>query len=241
MNFKRTDIYKRFKTISQLHTGSKQHLTAQCFVVAREFYPNFDNLLKGDLQQGVVVSPGFFYSQYWLKRGLKQSDIRSDFPMILLTPGERRLNGAQRKRSTFTFDLYVFDLMFYDRNNKSGNKTSTRELEQIWTDCEQIATEVLEAYQNHDVNTLYNLALAPCYVPGLPEKPSDFSPAELTSAQTFLKTELLHKENFTLRITENFFPFDYKTTKRCAGVSVSFETDLFTGCPNPSFTENFCS
>lgn len=236
----RNDIYKRFKVINQLHTGDKQHNQSNCFAVTREFYPNIDNLMKGDLNGSVVVKPEFFYSQKWLESGFKQSKIISDFPLVLLTPGERRFNGVDKKVSTFTFELIVFDLMFYDRNNKTGNETATRELEEIWQDTERIMIEILCAYMNHDLNKLYNLAIAACYDNTLPENPADWNEGQTAQAISFLKCNYLHNQNFTLRLTGDSTPFEYKGTKRLAGTSIEFETDLFTGCVDGSFNENFC-
>lgn len=236
----RTDIYRRFKCISELHTGEKQQNGAKGFFVGREYEINADNLFKLDIQNFVTKFPQYFYSQKYKLSGSKGKEVKADFPLVFMTPGERSIStlATNRKRSSYQFDFVVFDLMYYDRNNGKGNNTSLREKEDIWRDTENILLEILEAYQDNDKTKLYNLCFAGEYL-GLPEDVTTWTGSELSKAEALIKRTLI-SNNFSCSIVSSLMPFEYKHNKRLAGVHTVVNTEIFTGCIDGEFKQIIC-
>ena len=235
----RTDIYKRFRCIVELHTGEKQQNGAKCFFVGKEYDLNSDNLSKMDIQNFKTKLPRYFYSEAWKRKGRKAKEITSDFPLVFITAGDRTYTpDSKRKRSSYQFDFCVFDLMYYDRNNAKGNETSLREKEDIWKDTERIAEEILEAYKTTDDTKIYNLCFAGEYLE-LPEDVSTWTPDQLSRAKALIKRIMISK-NFSCQVQSFFMPFQYKHNKRLSGVHTVVSTDIFTGCVGGTFEQKIC-
>ena len=144
MSLTRLDIYTRLKVICETHTGARH-----------EYELNTNNLMKGDIQRGSIQRPEFFYSERWRELGLNPESVCKDFPLVFLSPGSRTLERSNFDNgyslATFEFNLLVFDLMNYDRNNLSGNETALRERERIWFDTENILMDIMQAGASGDL------------------------------------------------------------------------------------------
>lgn len=236
----RTDIYNRLRCIAELHTGDKQHNGAKGFFVGREYEINTENLNKLDVQKFKTKFPKYFYSEAFNLSGKKAKEVRADFPLIFVTPGERSIiPNTDRKRSSYELDFVVFDLMYYDRNNKNANETAFREKEDIWRDTEKILDEVLYAYQDNDnISAIYNRCFSGFYL-GYPEDVSTWSESQNVTADALSK-RLLISGNFSCQIITNIMPFEYKHNRRLAGVHTVVSTNIFTGCPDGQFIQKLC-
>ena len=233
----RLDIYRRMKLISELHKGTTQQNEARSFAIGKEYEINADTLFKTDLQNSEIVVPKYFYTERAIENDVV-SEYRADFPMLFMTAGERQITDKAFTKSSYLFDLVVFDLMFYDRNNFSGNETSMREKEDIWNDTEKILMEIIEALRTSDASALFNQVWSSEYL-GYSRDPNDWTPAEALRVEQLIKKTLCSK-NFDMTISSSIFPFCYEKNKRLAGVSVSFDVNLYTGCNFGIFTDNRC-
>jgi len=237
--FDRTDIYRRFRCISELHTGEKQEQGAKGFFVGREYEINSDNLFKLEVQNFNTRFPRYFYSERYNLSGRKSKEVKADFPLVFMTAGDRNFTDRpDRKRSSYEFDFIVFDLMYYDRNNKTGNETALRELPEIWRDTEKILLEILEAYQNSGELELYNFCLSGEYL-GYPEDLSVWTLEQKETAQALTK-KIMCSNNFSLDIVSSIMPFEYKHNKSLAGVHTVIKSEIFTGCSDGQFKQIIC-
>jgi len=223
MGLSRLDIYKRFKKICEQHIGASEQTTAKCFFVGDEFDLNTGNLSKGDQQKGLQSVPKYFYSEKWLQSNKSMANIVKDFPAVMLSPGDNQIREASRDKGLFSFDVLVYDTMFYDRNNNTGTKYSFREREDIWEDTEEIMKDILDAVQNTGASSfgqIYNQSLAADAL-GLPANPGDWDAAETEQAQTWMCDNLTGE--YVCKIVSAVMPFDYMANNRLAGVSVRVE------------------
>jgi hypothetical protein len=242
MSTTRADIYNRFKVICETHTATKQQNEARCFMVGHEYELNTNNLVKGDSQRGAVQYPEFFYSEKWREAGMNPEGICKDYPLCFLTPGDRNVErsdyGNGYKLTTYSFQFVVFDLMNYDRNNLIGNETALREKERIWIDTENIALEILTAFQDRSELSIYNRIIAGQAL-GLPEDVSSWDAAQNAAADAWLK-EYLQRANFEITFSQAFRPFDFQHNDRLAGVDVVFSTNSVMDCPQGTFIQKLC-
>jgi hypothetical protein len=238
----RLSIYERLKIIAQTHKGAKQENEARCFMVGHDYELNTNNLMKGDSQMGNIQLPEFFYSEKWREAGLNPEGICKDFPLIFLTPGTRNVTrsdfGNGYSLATFVFQMVVFDLMSYDRNNMAGNETALRERERIWFDTENILLEIMTAFQDREITSIYNRMLAGIAL-GLPEDVSSWNPAQDAQADAYLK-DYLQRANFEITVNREITPFDYQHNDRLAGVDIVFSTNIIMDCPAGTFVQTLC-
>jgi hypothetical protein len=217
-----------------MHTGAKQENTARCFVVGREYEVNADNLLRGDIQQGNTKAPAFFYSERWLEMGKPPHAPIKDFPMFFLTPGERVVLDDNRSR--YEFDAIVFDLMHMDRNNAAGNATALRDKEQIWSDTERIALEVLDAYKETEQNLVNDVYVAELL--GLPRDPMLWTPTQAQQVAIYYQDGELQPGQVSF--LDPLMPFEYDHNERLAGVSLRFSVTVYNDCPDGQFLTPKC-
>jgi hypothetical protein len=211
-------------------------------MVGNEYELNTNNLMKGDSQRGNLQRPEFFYSEKWREQGLNPESICKDFPLVFMTPATRTLEKSKWDNgyslATFEYSLLVFDLMYYDRNNYSGNETALRERERIWFDTENILMEIMSAFKDFDPNAIYNRVIAGQAL-GLPEDVSSWDVAQNAAADAYLKT-YLSRSNWTVDIQRNIFPFDYQHNDKLAGVEIILSTRISMSCPSGEFEQKLC-
>ena len=242
MNLTRTDIYRRLYWICRTHTAAKSSQHANCFAVGHDYELNSNNLWKGDIQDGNLQVPQFFWSRRWEESHFSQAEICKDFPLVFMSPGDRvptaSLVDFNFSKSNFTFDLMVFDLQNRDRNNLQGNEIALREREEIWQDTERILLQIGAALIDRDPLAIYNLLIAGADL-GYPLDVSSWDIVQQSRAADYLK-EYLGRGNWEVVLNSAIQPFDFKHNDIMAGVSVNLTISIMHDCFVGEFENRIC-
>lgn len=134
-------LYNRFKDICVAHQNATEWLECHGFGVGYLFHMNLDSFDQANFRKDL------FYSEKWYQAGKDVAQMKFDFPFSLMVPpkiiSQVGRKGYLDKDQIHTITLFVFDLLYNDRNNNKGSAYSMRSREKVWADTATIGRQLI--------------------------------------------------------------------------------------------------
>jgi hypothetical protein len=134
-------LYSKFRDMAIAHTNPVEWLECHGFGVGYLFHMNLDSFDQANFRKDL------FYSEKWYQTGKDAAHMKFDFPFTLMVPprivSSTTRKGYLDKEQIHSVSIYVFDLLYNDRNNNKNSAYSKRSREQVWSQTAIIGRQLI--------------------------------------------------------------------------------------------------
>lgn len=141
-------LYTRFLQLCIAHTHATEWLECHGFGVGYLWHMNVDSFDQ------TVFRKDLFYAEKWYQGGKDSTQMKLDFPFCLMLPpkivsGSTR-KGELKKEQDHSIVIYIFDLLYNDRNSHKDSVYSKRGREKVWADTATIGRQLIMEFLKLD-------------------------------------------------------------------------------------------
>lgn len=134
-------IYERFRDMCIAHTNTTEQLECHGFGVGYLFHMNLDSFDQANFRKDL------FYSEKWFQTGKDSAQMKFDFPFCLMVPprivSSTTRKGYLDKEQIHSITIFIFDLLYDDRQGNKDSAYSRRSREKVWSDTATIGRQLI--------------------------------------------------------------------------------------------------